>query len=174
MKFLKLPEDAAVPMLLIKYVRLVTIPDATVMLLPDVVRSGPPDTHNNSGGVVAEQDPLHWILPVFVMPQELAEDVQADPSFGTQDVQKESEGATAEHVPSQATEPDPVMPHEFETEHDCPAFATQEGGNGQEGATAEQFPLQSNVPVPVPHEFDALQDWPEFAAQDGGGVEQSG
>ncbi len=30
-------------------------------------------------GAVAEQEPLHWIVPVFVEPQALAEDVQALP-----------------------------------------------------------------------------------------------
>lgn len=30
-------------------------------------------------GVEAEHEPLHWIVPVFVWPQEFAEEVQAEP-----------------------------------------------------------------------------------------------
>ena len=36
-----------------------------------------------SEGVEAEQLPSHWIVPVFLSPQELAEEVQLDPWFPT-------------------------------------------------------------------------------------------
>ena len=66
------------PMLEMGAKKVLEIPaDAMAGETKPAVRSGVPQP--DSGGTVTEQRPLHWIVPAFVWPQELAAEVQAEP-----------------------------------------------------------------------------------------------
>ena len=96
-------------------------------------------------GGVAEHEPLHWTVPVFVWPQAFAAEVQAVPS------PTGLAGVVALQVPLHWMVPVFVCPHEFAAEvHAEPKFA------GFAGAAALHEPLHWTVPVFVwPHAFAA-------------------
>ena len=87
--------------------------------------------HCESAGGVAEQEPLHWTVPVFVMPQLLADEVQEVPTLETQLVHcARSAGGVALHVPLHCTVPELVSPQLFwEEVQEVPTLETHVGGH---------------------------------------------
>jgi hypothetical protein len=73
--------------------------------------------HKPLDGIEAEQLPSHWIVPEFVMPQELADEVQELLTLGTQlGPQRLSDGVETEQLPSHWIVPEFVMPQELADE----------------------------------------------------------
>ena len=109
--------------------------------------------HNESDGVIAEQEPSHWIVPEFVCPQIFATDVHAFP-YPTG-----LEGTVAEQEPSHWIVPEFVCPQIFATEAHAFPYPTGLGGAGRhnesDGAIAEQEPPIKTPEFVYPQAFGA-------------------